>query len=35
MVPSSILQLAEMLKWVALAVLLLNLAVIVAQYVRF
>lgn len=35
MVPSSILQFAEMLKWVALAVLLLNFAVIVAHYARF
>lgn len=35
MVPSSLLQLAEMLKWVSLGVLLLNLAVIVIQYAHF
>lgn len=35
MVPSSLLQIAELLKWVSLAVLLLNLAVIVVQYAHF
>lgn len=35
MVPSSLLQIAEMLKWVSLTVLLLNLALIVVQYAHF
>lgn len=35
MVPSSLLQIAHMLKWVSLAILLLNLAVIFVQYAHF
>ena len=35
MVPSSFLQIAEMLKWVSLGVLVLNLAVIIAHYAHF
>lgn len=32
MVPSSLLQFAEMLKWVSLGVLILNVVVILAKY---
>jgi hypothetical protein len=35
MVPSSLIQIAEMLKWVALAVLLLNVAVILIRWAHW